>query len=89
MNQLEESRQKIDAVDAQLVKLFEERFEAVRGVLEYKIANNMPVLDSSREKAIVEKNTVRLEHEELKPYFEKWYQAMLDVSKEYQKDHMK
>lgn len=89
MNKLEESRKKIDETDRQLAALFEERFHAVEDVLEYKWENNLPVLDSSREKAVIEKNTAYVEDEALKPYFQEWMQSTMDISREYQKDLLK
>ena len=86
MNLLEESRLQIDEADIQIAKLFEQRFHAVRNVLEYKREHGMQILDSSREKAIMEKNSQRLEDRSLEPYFRDFYQHMMDVSKKYQKD---
>lgn len=85
MTKLEESRREINAVDEELVKLFERRMKAVEGVIQYKMENNLPVFDSAREKDNIARSSARLEHPELKPYFEKWYQYTMDVSKEYQK----
>ncbi len=86
MNLLEESRAKIDSIDEQIVKLFEQRFQAVQGVVKYKMENGMQVLDSSREQAILKKNIERLTDQTLIPYFQDFYQHMMDVSKNYQKD---
>ncbi len=89
MDLLQESRQKINEIDDQLVKLFEERMHTVENVAKYKAENNMPVFDSSREKDNIEKNSAKLQDPKLKPYFVKWYQDTMDVSKEYQKDILK
>lgn len=86
MNLLEESRVKIDSIDEQITKLFEQRMKAVEGVLEYKKQNNMQIFDGSREKAIIAKNVARLENKALEKYFVDFYQHMMDVSKSYQKD---
>lgn len=89
MNKLEKSRIKINEIDTQIVKLFEERMHAVHGVFEYKKENNLPVLDASREKANIEKNVERLNDKSLEKYFVDFYQHMMDVSKDYQKDLLK
>ena len=89
MNLLQESRVKINEIDDQLVKLFEERMHTVENVARYKAENNMPVFDASREKDNIEKNSAKLQDQNLKPYFVKWYQDTMDVSKEYQKDILK
>ena len=60
MDQLEQARQMIDDVDARMAELFERRMEAVAQVIRYKREHGMPILDSSREKQVIEKNTARL-----------------------------
>ncbi len=49
MRELQQIRPEIDAVDAQLVELFEKRMDLCREVAEYKIAVKKPVLDRKRE----------------------------------------
>ena len=44
MDQLEAARRQIDAVDAQLADLFEQRMAAVLQVAEYKKAHGLPIL---------------------------------------------
>ncbi len=86
MNKLEKARTEIEAVDKELVKLFEKRFLAVRDVLEYKKENNLPVFDEKREEYLLEKNTGYLKNNNLKKYYEEFLKAMFKVSKDYQKD---
>lgn len=45
-----EIRDKIDSVDQEIVRLFEERMNLCKEVAEYKIANHRQVLDAEREK---------------------------------------
>ncbi|MBR5508515.1 MAG: prephenate dehydratase [Lachnospiraceae bacterium] len=49
MTDLLELRDKIDVIDREMVRLFEERMEICRQVAEYKIANGKKVLDRERE----------------------------------------
>ena len=49
--ELHELRQKIDEIDEQIVKLYEDRMEISKDIAEYKIANGKTVLDSEREKS--------------------------------------
>ena len=60
MKSLEESRTAIDAVDRQIVRLFEERMVLCRDVARYKIANGMQVLDRSREEKVLESRAAML-----------------------------
>ena len=86
MTRLDKDRQKIDEIDEQIAKLFEERFETVRDVIAYKIENRLPILNSDREKEITEKNVKRITDDDIKPYFKAWYNDLLDLSKEFQKE---
>lgn len=86
MTRLDKDRKQIDEIDEQLVKLFEERFEVVRDVIDYKIENHLPILNSNREEEIVEKNVNRINDDDIKPYFKAWYLELLKLSKEFQKE---
>ena len=46
MSRLDEDRKKIDVIDRQIAELFEKRFEIVKDVIEYKIENRLPILNS-------------------------------------------
>ena len=85
MSRLDEDRKKIDTIDKQIVELFEERFNVVKDVIDYKIENRLPILNSGREKEITEKNTNRIQDEDIREYFKVWYEELLLLSKEYQK----
>ncbi|MEE8808583.1 MAG: chorismate mutase [Lactimicrobium sp.] len=84
-NKLKDARSRIDAIDAQMADLFAQRFAAVRDVIDYKIENRLPILDSGREKEILEKNVSRISDDDIRPYFRRWYQELMELSKEYQK----
>lgn len=60
MKSLEECRSAIDAVDREIVRLFEERMQLCRDVAKYKIANGMQVLDRSREEKVLESRAAML-----------------------------
>lgn len=85
MTKLEECRDKIDQIDTQIIKLFEERMDVVKEVTSYKIENNLPVLDSSREAKMLEKNLNKIENEEYKTYYEDVLLGFLKASKDMQK----
>ena len=86
MKTLEECRTEIDALDEELVQLFEKRFHVIKDVVIYKQANNLPVFDVSREEEITQRNKDFLEDKELEKYFVQWYQELLKISKQYQDD---
>ena len=80
---LSEIRNEIDKVDAQLVELYKRRMNLAANVAEYKRENNMPILDSSRERALLNKVS-ELSGEELEEYTRTLYLTILDLSRSYQ-----
>ena len=66
MKDLSKARDEIDNIDTQIIKLFEQRMDIVKDVANYKIENNLPVLDSSRENMMLEKNLKKITNEEYK-----------------------
>lgn len=50
-----ELRNEIDKIDSQLIPLLLERMEVAEKVAEYKVKNNIPVLNSEREQQILDK----------------------------------
>ena len=53
MNELENLRCRIDAIDKELIAVFEKRMATVHDIAKYKIANNLPILNQGREDAII------------------------------------
>ena len=86
MKNLEEARKEIDLIDTKIIELFEKRMDTVKDVAIYKINNNIPVLDSSREQLMLEKNLNKIEKEEYKKYYALVLEGFLKASKEMQKE---
>ena len=84
MNQLDKAREKINAIDVQMRELFEQRMKAVEEVAEYKLKNNMKIFDPDREAEVIEKNSIKMQNEKLKPYYREYIQEVMDISKSYQ-----
>lgn len=78
-------RERIDAVDQQLVALFLERMEIVKDVAQYKIDNNLPVFHPDREQAIIEKARSRAP-QEMADYVAEFFEAAMTVSRHMQQD---
>ncbi len=85
MSDLQEARKKINEVDAQMARLFEERMDAVAKVAEYKLKRGLPVYDKDREKEVLDKNTAYLENDVYQPYYTLFQQSVMEVSKNYQR----
>ncbi len=81
---MDKLRQQIDDIDRKITDLFEQRMDVVKGVIDYKIKNNLPILNSSREAAVIEKNVGYLKNKEYAPYLKEFYQGLMDVSKRMQ-----
>jgi len=78
-----ELRHQIDDIDNQLVALFKARMQVAADVAEYKRENGMPVLDASRERALLSK-IAELSGEEFEDYTRTLYSTILELSRSYQ-----
>ena len=89
MNKLEQARLIINEVDSKMIELFKERMNAARMVAEHKKENDLPVLDKSREEALIKKNLELLSDSELEQYYLTFLEGMLTASKDFQKELIK
>lgn len=89
MYDINELRKEIDEIDCELVKLFEKRMEVVEKVAKYKIDKNVPILNSSREKEVVDKNLKYLKNAQLQPYLKEFFINLMKLSKEMQNNIIK
>ncbi len=80
---LDALRERINAIDDQMVDLFVERMQVAAEIAGAKAEKNLPVLDLRREQAVLQKVMDRA-GEEFEIYVNKLYQTMFDVSKSYQ-----
>lgn len=85
MNLLENAREKINRIDAQMAKLFSERMEAAKDVAEYKKQNGMPIFDASREAQVIERNSGLVEDDTLRSFYVEFLKYNMKLSKEYQR----
>ena len=83
--ELEEARKNIDKIDSEMRMLFIKRLEEVNNVIKYKKEHNLPILDASREKEVIEKNASKVE-EKYYSYYVEFLKSIMNISKEYQKD---
>lgn len=83
-DRLEEARAIIDRVDAQMAELFVQRMRAAELVYAHKKEHGLPILDSRREAALIEKNSVLIADETLKSYYIDYLKHMMDISRAYQ-----
>lgn len=84
MTKLDDSRIKINEIDEQMAKLFEERMKISKDIAEYKIANALPILDKNREQQVIEKNSNYISDNVIKEYYINFLKNTMDLSKKYQ-----
>lgn len=82
---LEDIRQGIDDIDKKLLELLEQRMDLVSRVAEYKRLNKMPVLDTNREKVLLDKIEKLVKNPLYKPALTETFKDIINHSKEYQK----
>ena len=84
---LDEIRYEIDEIDAQIVELYKRRMRAVSSVLEYKRQNNLPVLDKSRERKLLNRLS-ELAGKEFSDDIVRLYSLIMEQSRAYQKRNL-
>jgi len=85
---LEKQRAEIDAIDREIVELFERRMQVVVDVARIKKVNGIAILDASREKEVIAKVQSYLKDAALKEELAEAYETLMKVSKDYQKKRM-
>jgi len=83
-SKLEEARQIINEVDAQMAELFVKRMKAAELVYEHKKEFGLPILDQARENAVIEKNTALIQEDVLKEYYIDYLKQLMSISRAYQ-----
>ena len=85
---LEKQRAEIDAIDREILALFERRMQVVVDVARIKKENGIAILDASREKEVIAKVQSYLKDDHLKEELAEVYETLMKVSKDYQKKRM-
>ena len=85
---LEKQRTEIDAIDREIVALFERRMQVVVDVARIKKENGIAILDANREKEVITKVQSYLKDATLKEELAEAYETLMKVSKDYQKKRM-
>lgn len=84
MKNLDDIRKVIDECDKDLVEIFEKRLGTVLDVLDYKKANNLPILQAGREDEVLKKVKSYLSNPEFEPQLESLYSHILKISRQLQ-----
>ncbi len=89
MSKLDDARIIINECDKEMITLFKKRMSAAKMVAEYKVSNNLPILDLKRENELIKRNTQILNDQELEGYYITFLEGMLKASKDYQEELIK
>ena len=84
MNKLDDARKKINLIDEEIAKLFEERMNASKAVAEYKLEHGLPIFDGNRENEVIKRNSALIEDETIKEYYISFLKETMNISKKYQ-----
>ncbi|MGT2874599.1 chorismate mutase [Streptococcus gallolyticus subsp. gallolyticus] len=84
MMNLDTIRQEIDHVDQELVALLEKRMRLVNQVVAYKKATGKPILDTSREDAVLQKAASRVEDKAFEQTIVNTFADIMKNSRDYQ-----
>jgi chorismate mutase/prephenate dehydratase len=82
--ELQECREKIDIIDKQLVKLFQERMDIAAAIAEYKKENNLPITDTGRERSKLSDIEKQTKNEYL-TYMDALYSMIFELSRSHQR----
>lgn len=84
MNELENLRERIDTIDKELIVLFEERMNVVNDIAEYKIKNNLPILNQNRENIVVSKVKSTVKNKDYTDSAIDFIKDIMEISKKFQ-----
>ena len=86
--ELSEIRERIDEIDGQIASLMAERMHVVDQVAQYKIENGLPILDTGRERDVINRVTAQA-GPEYENALKLLYQMVFDVSRSRQAQLMR
>ncbi|MEG0285586.1 MULTISPECIES: chorismate mutase [Vagococcus] len=81
---LDKPRKEINQIDKEILKLLEKRYVCVDEVVRIKKENNIPTLDTSREKEVISNLSSMVTKEEYEESILETFQSIMDISKKYQ-----
>ena len=84
MNELENLRERIDKIDKELIALFEERMNVVNDIAEYKIKNNLPILNQNREDIVISKVKAIVKNKDYTDSAIDFIKHIMEISKKFQ-----
>lgn len=80
----EKERAEIDAIDQELVRLFERRMDAVTEIARIKKAHKLPILDQSREDRVLDKVRGLTENKAYEDSMEDLFRSLMTITKAFE-----
>ena len=89
MADLDDYRVRIDEIDREITRLFEERMDVVLNVAKYKMENGLPIFHRDRENQVIEKNVGYLKNDDYSGEIRDFYTYLMEVSRNLQRRKIK
>ena len=86
MSDLEDYRKELDAIDQELVSLFEKRLAVSKKIGNYKKNQSLPIYDKERERQVLLQNIRQITDKDSEVQVRHFLETVMDLSKEVQKD---
>ncbi|MDY2889651.1 MAG: chorismate mutase [Candidatus Caccosoma sp.] len=86
MDELDILREKVNAVDKELAKLFEERMKLIKDIAKRKKEINYPVYDQGRETFLLIRNGSYIEDKEIRVLYFELLNKIFELSKKMQEN---
>lgn len=80
----EKERTEIDAIDKELVRLFERRMDAVTEIARIKKEHQLPILDQSREDRVLDKVRGLTENKAYEDSMEELFRSLMTITKAFE-----
>lgn len=84
MTELETNRLKINEIDTQMAKLFEQRMDAAKAIALHKKQYGLQIFDPVREEEVVKRELELIQNPDYKAYYLEFLHDLMGVSKKYQ-----
>jgi monofunctional chorismate mutase len=85
MSDITALRGQINEIDESIRQLFLKRMAIVADIVAYKMANDLPVYDASREAEVIARNLGAIKDEAFREYYQIVLETIMKVSKDFQK----
>ena len=83
---MKDYRKRIDEIDSQLLKLYEERMDVVTKIGKYKMENGLPVFDAAREDAKLDEVFASVKNKKYADGAAQLFITLMQASKELQEE---